>query len=187
MMLLRPLALGIAVFVFLPWSSVLAQDNVWAIRASADEKEPSLFLVGADATSSRRLISRSPIIQSALLTALLSGAPVTIQLEEHSLDEIRRVEAFEIGNKSKVKFQGEYYVSRIATQRNESTKVDHLEVFIKKDGDKFETQKNVFHPLVQQVLVDAFAAGKRQPLPPKVDIKFINEEIATVTLGEKLR
>jgi len=185
MMLLIPFALGIAVFA--SWSSVLAEDTVWAIRASANEKDPSIFLVGPDATSSKRLVSSSPIIQSALLTALLSGAPVTVQLEENSPDEIQRVEAFKIGNKSKVKFQGEYYVSRIATQRKGNTKDDHLEVFIKKDGDKFETQKNVFNTLVQQVLVAAFAAGKGQPLPPKVDIKFVNEEIATVTLGEKLR
>ena len=179
-------ALGLAVLAFLPWPSAFAEDSVWAIRASTDEKEPSVFLVGSDSTSSKQLVSRSPIIQSALLTALLSGAPVTIRLEDGSKEEIRRVEAFKIGNTTKVKFKGEHYVSRIATQRNPNTQEDHLEVFVKKDNDKFEKAYNVSNLLVQQVLVATFAGGKGQPLPPKIDIKFINEAIATVTLGEKI-
>ena len=184
-MLSTRVTLGIAVLTFLPWSWVLAEDTVRAIRASANPDEPSTFLLGS-ATSPKRLISRSPIIQSALLTALLSGAPVTIQLVENSNDDIERVEAFKIGEKSKAKFQGDYYVSRIATQRKAGTQVDHLEAFIKKAGDKFETPCNVFNPLVQQVLVAAFAAGKGQPLPVKIDVELSDKTIKAVTMGEKL-
>ena len=185
MMLSTRVTLGIAVLTFLPWSAVLAEDTVRAIRASASPDEPSIFLVGS-ATSAKRLVSRSPIIQSALITALLSGAPVTIQLVENSNDEIERVEAFRIGDKSKVKFQGEYSVSRIATQRKAGTQVDHLEAFIKKASEKFEIPCNVFNPLVQQLLVAAFAAGKGQPLPLRIDVELADKTIKAVTFGEKL-
>ena len=96
-MLLRPLALGIAVFLSLPWSSAFAEDTVWSIRASASEKEPSIFLIGPDVASSKQLVSSSPIIQNALVTALLSFAPVTVRLKEGSNEEIERVEAFGVG------------------------------------------------------------------------------------------
>jgi hypothetical protein len=178
-------ALGIAVLTFLACSSAVAEDTVWAIQASNNEKEPSIFLVGPDFTSSKRLLSSSLIVQSALVTALLSCAPVTVRLKEGSNEEIERVEAFGVGGTSNFALQGEYYVSRIATQRNAITKTDHLEVFVKKGNGK-EEPYNVYNLLMQQVLVAAFAASKG-PIRPMIDIRLADAQtIRTVTLGQKL-
>jgi hypothetical protein len=157
---------------------------VKAINASETLGAPSIIVVTPQGTPGSRLKSSSPLIQNTLLPALLSGAAVKIILQENSNNVIHRVEPFALGHVTKVVFDGDYYVSRIATQRKKDGTDEHLEVFLKKIGDKSETAYNVYNPLLQQLLIAAFS-GSHGPVPLRVDVKFDGKNIVTATLGEK--
>jgi hypothetical protein len=103
---------------------------------------------------------------------------------------IKRVNFFYLGDYAPTtnRFYGDYTVSRIATQRNASGTDEHLEVALKKIGDdnEFGSAYNVYDPLLQQLLIAAFTWTTdpvKKPLP--IDVQFGDNQITTVTLGEK--
>jgi hypothetical protein len=81
----------------------------------------------------------SEVIQSVLVSAFFTGAYAPIETEG-STSTIKRVHAFERGPAPSI-MHGEFRVTRLATQRNGETGVDHWEVFVRKakDGSDEET------------------------------------------------
>ncbi len=154
--------------------------RVWAIGASVGGPSTVVLLEAGEKQTHVRT-SRA-LIQQALLPALMTGAKtVTVDLEPGS-SVIQRVEAYAIAHPPMPgPFYGEYYVSRIATQRKEDGTAEHLEVFLKKND--VETTYNIYEPLLQQLFIAAFQGGR---IPVKVDVTFdVANNISTVHLGEK--
>jgi hypothetical protein len=130
-----------------------------------------------------RVVSSSLLILEALLPALISGAqPVEVELVPGTI-VINRVTPFAPGPGPAVVFDGEYTVSRIATQRKPDGSDEHLEVFLKKKGSQEEKAYNVFDPFLQQILIAAFGMRANPPLI-LVAVYFDGDEIATVSLGQ---
>jgi len=161
-------------------SAVNAQEpTVVAISATAGGPTTFVF-AGKEAGEPDRVVSSSLLIQSTLLPALLTGAkPVVVDLLPKS-NVIRRVTPFAPGNGPTIRFEGDYLVSRIATQRKTDGTDEHLEVFLKKAGGDEEKAHNVSDRFLQQMLIAAF---RKDGL---VDVQFDGGDIATVTLGQKL-
>jgi hypothetical protein len=172
-----------AIAAYGPLALGQAYPRIVAIGASVGG--PSVFVI-EDATE-KVIHTRSSraVIQRALLPVLLTGAhPVNVELEPGS-SVIKRVDAFALPTTpGPVAFDGDYVVSRIATQRQLDGTGEHLEVFLKKNN--VETAYNVYDPLLQQLLIAAFEGARIRPL--HVDVQFDgpnNTDIATVHLGKK--
>jgi hypothetical protein len=163
-------------------------DAILAIRATAGQ--PTTFLVlPKGQTQTDTFFSKSPLIASTLVPALLSGSNnFNIDLVKGS-KEIQRVEAYALGDKvipDPNKFPGKFFISRIATQKKSDGTDEHLEVFLKAPGGSDEKQFNVFDPAVQQVLIGAFrsvgpAVQKKQLL---IDVVTTDDKVTSVTLGK---
>ena len=144
---------------------------------------PSEFVIDSGNTR-ESVVSSSILILETLLPALASDAkPVEVELAPGTI-VINRVTPFAIGNGPEVPFEGEYTVSRIATQRKPNGSDEHLEVFLKKKGSQDEKACNVYDPVLQCILIAAFGVPTSPPVTTWVDVKFDGEEIATVTLGQ---
>jgi len=161
-------------------------DEPYVTAVSVTLGRPTTFVLAPRNSPDReRVVSSSLIIENALLQALLSGAkPVLLDLESGNV--VRRVQFFALGDGPRIPFDGGHIVSRIATQRGPDGTADHLEVALKKIGDKEETAFNIFNPLLQQVLIAAFRS-------PPVDLRYLpvavqidGTDIVSVTLGEKV-
>jgi hypothetical protein len=161
-------------------SSAVNAEEPMVVTISAKLRGPTTFVITRKDAPGRDVVkSSSLLIQNTLLPALLTGAKVEVDLASNK-KEIYRVTPFAPGNAPKVKFGGDYQVSRIATQRREDGTGEHLEVFLKKSGSEEEKAYNVYDSFLQQMLIAAFRKGER------VDVQLDAGEIATVTLGEKL-
>jgi hypothetical protein len=146
---------------------------------------PTTFVVTLKDSPTRvQAVSSSLIIEDALLPALLSGAKVNVDLVP-GLHVIQRVNAFAPGKgPAPGAFDGDYVVSRIATQRKADGTGEHLEAFVKKDGSDDEKQYNVYDPFVQHILIAAVQPEGTEPR--RVDLRFDDKDIVAVTLGQKL-
>jgi hypothetical protein len=176
----------IAAILMAAAAATAAEDDPQVVTISATAGGPTTFVIAPkDPSGRQRVVSTSLLIQRTLVPALVTGSrPVNVDLVPGS-NVIRRVQAFGLG-KLIPNYQGEYEVSRIATQRKPDG-TDHLEVFLSKVGGQEETAYNVNDPFLQQLLIAAFrkpdTTGTAERVP--VDVQFDGAEIATVTLGEK--
>lgn len=133
--------------------------------------------------------SSSALIQLALIPALLTGAdPVQIDTEA-TTRVIKRVHPYSRGTRPPYPFVGNYWVSRIATQRGPDGTNEHLEVFLKHKVTGDQTNYNVYEPSLQQLLIAAFGFSANNPDRPEpgglayIDVQFDGSDIAAVTLG----
>lgn len=102
------------------------------------------------------VVTTSTIIQQALVPAILTQAKLSLILVEGSII-LDRVYAYEPGPDLVRTLPGNAIVSRIATQRgNLEGDDEHLEAFVKFDGDPKEYAFNVYSPTVQNLLLAAF-------------------------------
>jgi hypothetical protein len=173
------------VFVILLVASAAGAADPMVHTISATAGKPTTFVVTLkDSSKVVKAVSSSLLIEDVLLPALLSGAKVEVEVVPDT-HEIKRVDPFAPG-KGPVPgmFDGEYLVSRIATQRKDDGTGEHLEAFVKKVGSKEEKAYNVYDPSLQHVLIAALQPENNKDV--RVDLKFDGEEIVTVTLGQKL-
>jgi hypothetical protein len=188
----RSLQLTVMLLVITACSSnVRAEDKPVIVAISATLGRPSTFVIAPrNGPDRERVVSSSTLIQKTLLPALLTRAPVQLDLVPDT-NVIKRVNLFSLGDYPSTtnRFYGDYTVSRIATQRNSSGTDEHLEVTLKKIGDneEFGSAYNVYDPLLQQLLIAAFIWMENPPgkKPVPIDVQFGDKEITTVTLGEK--
>ena len=113
------------------------------------------------------LVATSQAVQSALLTAFLAPAEVTIELFDNSA-AIKRVDAFDVNKKAT---NGQ--ISRLATQLNVGLGLNVLEVFVIAGGIETALQAN--DGVIQQVCCCA-ALSKA-----KVDLTLNVTEITRVS------
>ena len=87
---------------------------------------------------------------------------------------VARAYAFAFGEGPRSIFDGDYEVTRIATQRKPNGTDEHLEVFLKKFDEKEEKTYNVYDTFLQQLLIAAFSAKAyiSPPNVPRVDVQF---------------
>jgi hypothetical protein len=161
----------------------VSEDETRVVAITATRGGPSAFVIDSG-NSRERVVSSSILVLETLLPALLSGSkPVKTELVPGTI-VINRVTPFALGKGPEVPFEGEYTVSRIATQRKPDGTDEHLEVFLKKKGSDEEKAYNVSDPFLQHILIAAFGVGRNGPTAPRVDVHFAGEDIATVTLGQ---
>jgi len=111
------------------------------------------------------LATSSPIVQGELLRGFMTGAYVKVETEG-TTPVIHRVDAFEpgTGNVGLFPFDGQYRLSRLATQRTPSR--EYVEAFLIMANNQ-ATQFLVFDPTLQAVF---FALFERKT--PASDIPF---------------
>jgi hypothetical protein len=162
-------------------TSTARRNKTRVVAITATRGGPSAFAIDSG-NRIERVVSSSVLILETLLPALLSGAsPVNVELVLDTI-VINRVTPFALGNGPEVPLEGEYTVSRIATQRKPDGTDEHLEAFLKKN-DPEEKAYNVYDPFLQHILIAAFGIGRNGTIVPRVDVKFDGDEIVTVTLG----
>lgn len=164
--------------------SARAQDTgPWVVGATAVVGGPVTFVVIRDNPTEReRWLSSSRLVEAALLPALLSGSPVSVEMVAGSA-VINRVLAYPKGKQTPLPYPHDYRVSRIATQRSSDGLEEHLEVFLRK-GDGPEKAYNVWDPLIQTMLLAAFGASADPPEVVFVGVVIEGEDIVSVTIGE---
>lgn len=132
----------------------------------------------------------SDVILAVLVEALLSRSPVVIQYVEDS-DEILRVEPFTVGPQADHWHwggNGNASVSRIATQRNADTGIDHLEAFLRLDDNDFETAFNIYTPMLRY-LVCAGTRNCEGPGNPErlLQVTYDQALVQAIRIGEPPR
>ncbi len=123
--------------------------------------------------------SSSELILSTLIPLFLAQSIIILDLFPKS-SIINRVEKtdYHDGLNDNV-FDGDYHISRIATQRN-SDGVEHLEVVIATSGGEVQNY-NVYDPLLQKIFQAVFLI----PNYPRIHIEIDGGNIYTVRLGAK--
>ena len=139
------------------------------------------YVIDSGNTSERSVFQRS-YFGNPPAGAGFGRMPVVVDLVPNK-SEIHRVNPFARGLGVNVQFEGEYLVSRIATQRKDDGSEEHLEVFLKQKSSGEEKAYNVFDPFLQCILVAGFGVAMPPPLDASIDVTFDNEQIRTVTLG----
>lgn len=140
--------------------------------------------------------TESTIIQSTLLSAFNTNAIFDFELVDAQNCIIKRIYPFEskkYGDDYRFG-RGSFSVSRIATQNTEG--FEHLEVFIKDRNDydsnpTKEVAKNIYEPLLQQILQFAFVKARKEYSYPKfidfnIDLDFEDDLIKSVCIGDVL-
>ncbi len=114
------------------------------------------FLVYLDSQPKQPFITTSSVIQSALFTAFLSDADVTLEVFDPTF-VIKRVDPFDVNKKA-----DENQISRLATQLNLNQGVNMLEVFVIQGGQEVTLQ--AWDSVIQQVCCCAALAKAKVKL-----------------------
>jgi hypothetical protein len=133
----------------------------------------------------KTVYSSSLLVQAELTAAFLTGAEVDLELIPGSTT-IKRVRPFPAG-RDPFFLPTQYEVTRVATQQMPNGEDEHLEVFLKKRGEKDEKQYNVYAPSLGVLLLAVFAARSNPPEEIGIDVEFDAEQISSVRLGEPLQ
>ncbi len=137
-----------------------------------------LSQAGAGGQAALKLTSSSLTVHRCMIAALFGGSEVEPEVFGDS-SIIKRVDPFEFLGAPGPNFQGDFLVSRIATQRFQAE--EHLEVFVTKLGDNVEKAFNVSDPHFQQIVVAAFSAGPKRGVP--LDLVLAADEIVEIRIG----
>jgi hypothetical protein len=114
------------------------------------------FLVFLDSHPKQPFITTSSVIQSALFTAFLSDADVTLEVFEKTF-VIQRVAPFDVDKKA-----DENQITRLATQLNLGRGVNLLEIFVIQGGQEVSFQAS--DSVIQQVCCCAALAKAKVKL-----------------------
>jgi hypothetical protein len=131
---------------------VKSSSSLWTLSGlTANQRSSSIFARASDGEETT-FTTDSSLIQSVLISALLTGSAVEIETEADS-KAIKRVHPFQ-NRRDTFTSVGKFGVSRLATQKTSSG--HHLEAFVQKSGDTFDKAYNIYEPHLQQLLAAVF-------------------------------